>query len=67
MANDARFAYGIVHLFFSNAGASEDLGNNLSGLQKLHPGAAYIESVSFTMGSGVIETPQKRCIGSRPL
>ena len=54
MANDAKFAYGIVHLFFSNAGASEDLGNKFirEAEKKLQPGATYIESVRFYYGVG---------------
>ena len=54
MANDAKFAYGIVHLFFSKAGANEDLGNRLvrEAAKKQQPGAAYIESVRFYYGVG---------------
>ena len=54
MAKDAKFAYGIVHLFFSKAGANEDLGNRLvrEAAKKQQPGAAYIESVRFYYGVG---------------
>ena len=54
IANDAKFAYGIVHLFFSNAGANEDLGNKLirEAAKKKQPGAAYLESVRLYYGIG---------------
>lgn len=54
IANDARFAYGIVHLFFSSAGANEDLGNKLirEAAKKQQPGAAYIEGVRLYYGIG---------------
>ena len=54
MANDAKFAYGIVHLFFSKAGSNGDLGNTLirEAAKKQQPGAAYIESVRFYYGVG---------------
>ena len=54
IANDARFAYGMVHLFFSNAGANENLGNKLirEAAKKQQPGAAYIEGVRLYYGVG---------------
>ena len=54
IANDAKFAYGIVHLFFSNAGANEDLGNKLirEAAKKKQPGAAYLEGVRLYYGIG---------------
>ena len=54
IANDARFAYGIAHLFFSEAGANEDLGNKLiwEAAKKGQLGAEYLVSLQVYHGIG---------------
>ena len=54
IAADARFAYGLVHLFFHNVGGNKELGDKLikEAAKKDQYGARFIEGLRWARGYG---------------
>lgn len=68
IAADARFAYGLVHLFFHNVGGNKALGDKLikEAAKKDQYGARFIEGLRWARGYGRSANLKKAASWMRP-